>query len=166
MTQFSYFWFLDIQFLDTSVVSHLYITFFRAYRKAKGAVSLEDPSVSAKVGCSVYLLYRLPKGESVYSFCPCTFRILIISLFVLSVFLPFFLFFFFSLCVRTFWEPWLNNQSINFSMEWNSNFLNIRARKILKTVLEISDQTWAIYIFNFYNFYRFRRVPPLTGPKL
>ena len=56
-----------------------------------------------------FLLYRLPKGESVYSFYPCIFRILNISLFCLS--------FFFSLCFRTFLDPWLKNQSINFSPE-------------------------------------------------
>ena len=56
-----------------------------------------------------YFLYRLPKGESVYSFYPCIFRILIISLFFLSFF---FLSFFLPLCVCTFLDPWLK-KSIN-----------------------------------------------------
>ena len=62
-------------------------------------------------------------------------------LFLCLFFLSACLFFFLSLCVRTFWDPWLK-KSINqlFTRGQNCNFLNIRARKILKTVLEILDE--------------------------
>ena len=54
----------------------------------------------------------------------------------------------------------------NISNKLAPKFFNISARKILKTVLEISDHTQAIYICIFNDFYNFRRVPPLMGPKL
>ena len=49
--------------------------------------------------------------------------------------------------VRTFFNPWAKNFPF---ANWAHNFLNIRARKILKTVLEILHQTQAFCtgIFN------------------
>ena len=118
---------LSLMFLSWYTIELHYLSIFI---KPCMRVNLENwkPLCSAPVD-----FYTDSRRESLYIvFAPAFFES---WLFLCLFFLPFFLFFFFFLCVfALFWtRDWKINQ--------NSNFLNIWARKNLKTVLEISQWT-------------------------